>query len=60
VSKLPSILKLDPARIESRKRLEQMHPADRFKVMFGLPFTPPTPSNLPASQPKSCPQDPGK
>lgn len=31
-----STLKLDPARIESRKRLEQMHPADRFKAMFGL------------------------
>lgn len=32
----PSVLKLDPARVESRKRLAQMHPADRFKAMFGL------------------------
>ncbi len=57
---LPSRIKLDPTRIESRKRLEQMHPADRFKAMLGLPFTPPTASNLPASPPTSCPQDPDK
>lgn len=36
ISDKPSRIKLDPARIESRKRLEQMHPADRFKAMFGL------------------------
>jgi len=60
ISDKVSTLKLDPARVESRKRLEQMHPADRFKAMFGLPVTPPTPANLPASQPTSCPQDPDK
>lgn len=60
MSNKSSTLKLDPARVESRKRLAQMHPADRFKAMFGLPFTPPTPANPPASQPKSCLQDPGK
>lgn len=36
MSKLPSILKLDLARVESRKRLAKMHKADRFKAMFGL------------------------
>lgn len=40
---LPSRIKLDPARIESCKRLEQTHPADRFKAMFGLTFNPPPP-----------------
>lgn len=46
ISDKVSILKLDPARVESRKRLENMHPADRFKAMFGQPFTPPTNSPL--------------
>ena len=46
MSDKPSTLKLDPARVESRKRLEQMHPADRFKAMFGLPFNLPTDSPL--------------
>lgn len=32
----------DPERLASRKRVAAMHPADRFKAMLGLPFTPPT------------------
>lgn len=33
--KLLSILKLDPERVESRKRLAQIPVADRFGLMFG-------------------------
>lgn len=47
MSDKPSSLKLDPARVESRKRLEQMHPADRFRAMFGLPPLKPEPPKKP-------------
>lgn len=62
MSKLPSVLKLDPARVESRKRLAQMHVADRFKAMFGLFFTPPNDtmktSFVPFSENNPTHQDP--